>query len=49
MAVTQFGNVPKSVLNSRNIINLVIKDIRTRILGESIGQVKETWAKNNVI
>ena len=37
------------VQSSRNIIDLIIKDIRTRILGEPIGRVKEIWAKNNVI
>ena len=36
-------------LSSRNIVNLVIKDIRTRILGESINRVKEIWSVNNVI
>ena len=37
------------VLSSRNIVDLVIKDIKTRILGESIGRVKEVWAVNKVI
>ena len=37
------------VLSSRNIVDLVIKDIKTRILGETIGRVKEVWAVNKVI
>ena len=37
------------ILSSRNIVNLIIKDIRTRILGESINRVKEIWSVNNVI
>ena len=37
------------VLSSRNIVDLVIKDIKTRILGEAIGRVKEVWAVNKVI
>ena len=37
------------LLNSRNIVNLIIKAIRTRILGESISRVKEIWSVNNVI
>ena len=36
-------------LNSRNIANLIIKDIKTRILGEPINRVKEIWTVNNVI
>ena len=31
------------------MVDLVIKDIKTRILGEAIGQVKEVWAVNKVI
>ena len=37
------------ILSSRNIVNLIIKDIRTRILGESINRVKEIWSVKNVI
>ena len=37
------------VLSSRNIVDLVIRDIKTRILGEAVGRVKEIWALNNVI
>ena len=37
------------VLSSRNIIDLVIRDIKTRILGEAVGRIKEIWALNNVI
>ena len=37
------------VLSSCNIIGLVIKDIKTRILGEPVGQVKEVWAVNKVL
>ena len=37
------------ILSSRNIVNLIIKDIRTRILGESINRVKEIWSVNNLI
>ena len=37
------------VLSSRNIVNIVIKDIKTRILGESIDRVKRIWTVNNVI
>ena len=36
-------------LSSRNIVNLIIKDIRTRVLGEPISRVKEIWSVNNVI
>ena len=36
-------------LSSRNIVNLIIKDIRTRILGESINRVRKNWTVNNVI
>ena len=35
-------------LSSRNIVNLILKDIRTRVLGESISPVKEIWSVNNV-
>ena len=37
------------ILSSRNIVNLIVKDIRTRILGEPINRVKEIWTVNNVI
>ena len=36
-------------LSSRNIVYLIIKDIRTSALGESISRVKEIWRVNNVI
>ena len=36
-------------LSSHNIVNLIIKDIRTRILGEPINRVKEIWTVHNVI
>ena len=31
------------------MINLIIKDIRTHILGEPIDRVKKIWTVNNVI
>ena len=36
-------------LSSHNIVNLIIKNIKTRILGESMNRVKEIWTVHNVI
>ena len=38
-----------SSLGSRSIINMIIKDIRLRILGEPVNKVREFWSTSSVI